>query len=80
MSNKEAVKKYQEKRDSIMLRPSKEDGQIIRDAAKAAGQSVQAYIFQAVNDRIDRDEQQKTAEQTGTHTNDTGVCSGISEG
>ena len=55
MSNIEAVKKYQEKRDSIMLRPSKEDGQQIRETAKAAGQSVQAYILQAVRERMERE-------------------------
>lgn len=55
MSNIEAVKKYQEKRDSIMLRPSKEDGEVIRKTAKAAGQSVQAYILQAVRERMERD-------------------------
>lgn len=38
-----------------MLRPSKEDGQIIRDTAKAAGQSVQAYILQAIRERMERD-------------------------
>lgn len=47
-SNWDAVKRYQEKRDAIMLRPSKEDGQRIRDAAKAAGMSVQAFVIQAV--------------------------------
>lgn len=55
MSNIDAVRKYQEKRDSIMLRPSKEEGQTIRDTAKAAGQSVQAYILQAVRERIARE-------------------------
>ena len=54
MSNKEAVKKYQEKRDSIMLRPSKEEGLLIRSVAKEAGQSVQAYILQAVRERMRR--------------------------
>lgn len=55
MSNIDAVRKYQEKRDSIMLRPSKEEGRAIRDTAKAAGQSVQAYILQAVRERIARE-------------------------
>ena len=55
MSNKDAVKKYQEKRDSIMLRPSKEDGLVIRSAAKEAGQSVQAYILHAVRERMERE-------------------------
>lgn len=58
MSNIDAVRKYQEKRDSIMLRPSKEEGQAIRDTAKAAGQSVQAYILQAVRERIAREGRQ----------------------
>ena len=80
MSNKEAVKKYQEKRDSIMLRPSKEDGQIIRDAAKVAGQSVQAYIIQAVQERMERDTQQNHSRQADTLSDNTGVCFGFSEG
>lgn len=65
MSNKEAVKRYQEKRDSIMLRPSKEDGQEIRNAAKVAGQSVQAYILSAVWERIYK-------EQSGQQTSGGG--------
>lgn len=54
-SNQDAVKRYQATRDAIMLRPSKEDGRQIRDAAADAGQSVQAYILQAVRDRMSRD-------------------------
>lgn len=55
MSAQERVKKYQAKCDAIMIRPSKEIGQEIRDAAADAGQSVQAYILQAVSDRMSRD-------------------------
>lgn len=55
MSAQERVKKYQAKRDAIMIRPSKEAGQEIRTAAADAGQSVQAYILQAVRDRMSRD-------------------------
>jgi uncharacterized protein (DUF1778 family) len=47
-AEKRAVKKYQEGRDAIMLRPSKEEGQEIRNAAARAGKSVQAYILDAV--------------------------------
>lgn len=54
MSNVEAVKRYQEKRDSIMLRPSKEDGKAIREAAAVAGKSVQAYVLQAVWEKMER--------------------------
>ena len=53
-SNQDAVKRYQATRDAIMIRPSKEAGQEIRAAADA-GQSVQAYILQAVRDRMSRD-------------------------
>lgn len=54
-SNQDAVKRYQATRDAIMIRPSKEAGQEIRTAASDAGQSVQAYILQAVRDRMSRD-------------------------
>lgn len=50
--NQKAVKKYQEGRDAIMLRPSKEKGLEIRMAAAQAGQSVQAYILEAVETRM----------------------------
>lgn len=36
-----------------MLRPAKETGAEIRAAAAKAGQSVQAYILQAVRERMD---------------------------
>ena len=38
-----------------MIRPSKERGAEIRSAAAAAGQSVQAYVLQAVAERMERD-------------------------
>ena len=44
-----------QKLDRIVLQPYKEDGQLIRDAAVDVGQSVQAYILQAVRDRMSRD-------------------------
>lgn len=51
MANKvEYVKKYQEKRDAIMLRPSKEEGAVFRAAAKAAGKSMQEYAFLALRE------------------------------
>lgn len=37
-----------------MIRPTKDIGQQIRQAAAEAGQSVQQYILQAVADRIDK--------------------------
>lgn len=53
MANKpEYVKKYQENRDAIMLRPTKEDGQIVRSAAKANGKSVQGFVMEIVLEYI----------------------------
>lgn len=51
-AEKKAVAKYQKKHDAIMLRPTKEEGATIRAAAAAAGQSVQAFILQAVRERM----------------------------
>lgn len=51
---KQAVRKYQQTRDQITLRPSKEDGAQIRQAAQDAGQSVTAYIMQAVREYMDK--------------------------
>lgn len=47
--------KYNKSRDSITLRPTKEDGAQIRADAAAAGQSLQAYILQACQERRERD-------------------------
>ena len=47
----EGNKRHIEKLDQIMIRPSKEKGEEIR----AAGQSLQAYILQAVAERMERE-------------------------
>ena len=54
-AEKAAVRKYQQSRDNIMIRPTKETGAQIRQAAADAGQSVQQYILDAVKRRIDQD-------------------------
>ena len=54
-AEKRAVANYQKNRDAIMLRPSKEEGQTIRAAAAVAGQSVQAYILEAIRERMSRE-------------------------
>lgn len=48
-AHKRASYKYNTGRDNIMIRPTKEDGEQIRAAAAAAGQSVQAYILYRIN-------------------------------
>ena len=47
--------KYNQSKDNIMIRPDKDEGGAIRNAAKAAGQSVQAYVLQAIRERMERD-------------------------
>ena len=47
--------RYQNKLDRISIQPPKEEGAKIRQAAAAAGQSVQGYILEAVRDRMGRD-------------------------
>ena len=42
--------KYNRSRDNIMLRPTKGEGAEIRQAAAAAGKSVQAYILDVLSD------------------------------
>ena len=46
---------YNKRQDNIMIRPSKEEGNIIRQAASNAGQSVQGYILQAIKERMGRE-------------------------
>lgn len=46
--------RYNRSRDAITLRISKEDGAQIRQAAQDAGQSVTAYIMQAVKEYMDK--------------------------
>jgi len=49
--------KYNAKCDRISARPVKSVGAAIRAAAKAAGQSVQAYVLQACAERMTREGQ-----------------------
>lgn len=60
-AQKRASTNYNRKQDNIMIRPNKEEGTAIRAAAVAAGQSVQAYILQAVRERMGRE---RSAEAT----------------
>lgn len=50
-SNKRSDAKYMQ----ILLKPYKDHGERIRQAAADAGQSLQGYILQAVDERIERD-------------------------
>lgn len=50
--------RYNQSKDSITIRPTKEDGAEIRQAAAAAGQSVQGYILEACAEKMQREKQQ----------------------
>lgn len=53
-AQKRASYKWNSSRDNITIRPDKETGAQIRQAAADAGQSVQQYILQAVADRMEK--------------------------
>lgn len=46
--------KYNRSKDNIMIRPDKDEGKQIRQAAEDAGKSVQAYILQAVREYMNK--------------------------
>lgn len=48
-----AAVKQNKKKDSITLRPTKEEGREIRQAAEDAGKSLQGYILDAVRQYMD---------------------------
>lgn len=55
-ARKRANAAYNRRQDNIMIRPSKEEGAQIRQAAADAGQSVQAYILEAIRNRMQKDQ------------------------
>ena len=56
-SRRKANDRYNAKCDYINIRPLKDKGTEIRNAAAAAGQSLQGYILQAVEDRMQKEKQ-----------------------
>ncbi len=58
-AQKRASTEYNRRRDNIMLRPTKEEGAQIRQAAADAGQSVQGYVLDAVRVQMDKDKEDK---------------------
>ena len=47
--------RHNAKLDQIMIKPYKDEGEAIREAAKTAGQSLQGYILQAVRQKMRAD-------------------------
>lgn len=56
-AHREGNARHIAKLDIIKIQPYKAEGAAIRAAAAKAGQSVQAYILQAVRERMQRDKQ-----------------------
>ena len=54
-AKREGNKRHQLKLDRIVIQPSKDEGERIRAAASASGESLQGYILSAVRDRMERD-------------------------
>ncbi|WP_298023646.1 hypothetical protein [uncultured Dysosmobacter sp.] len=54
--------RYTAKCDFINIRPLKPQGERIRAAAAASGQSLQGYILQAVEERMAREARQEGGE------------------
>lgn len=62
-TNAEYVKEYQANRDAIMLRPTKENGALVRSAAKDRGMSVQAFVMETVLQRIENEKNPERHEE-----------------
>lgn len=60
MENKYYVKSYQAKMDAFKIRPSKDEGQTIREYAAAHGMSVQGLFLEAVREYIKQHEEDTT--------------------
>ena len=57
--------KYNAKCDQIMIKPLRPEGESIRAAAAAAGQSLQGYVLEAVRARMAHGTQPQATEDAG---------------
>lgn len=53
-AHKRASAKYNSSRDNIMIRPTTEEGEQIRQAAQQAGISVQNWILDACREKLNK--------------------------
>ncbi len=53
-AHKRASRKWDSARDSITIRPTKEEGSAIRQAAAAANVSLQKYILSALSEYMNK--------------------------
>lgn len=56
-ARRRANDKYQGKLDSFSIRTTKEHGRIIRDAAKSAGVSLNQFVLDAIDKKLESDAQ-----------------------
>ena len=54
-AHKKASAKWNNSRDSITIRPSKEEGAAIRAAAASAGMSIQQFILASLSEYMKKD-------------------------
>ena len=64
-AQRKAVSAYQKRQDNIMIRPSKDEGARIRQAAADAGMSVQAFILDTLRARIGTGDTETTGQTEG---------------
>ena len=53
-ARKESIARHVAKLDQIKIQPYREEGAAIRASAAEAGQSVQAYVLQAVKETLNK--------------------------
>lgn len=68
-AHKKASYKYNASRDSITIRPERSKGEAIRAAAVASGKSLQNYILDALNARMEQEGRPLTLEEGAENEN-----------
>ena len=68
-AHKKASYKYNASRDSITIRPERSKGAAIRAAAVASGKSLQNYILDALDARMEKEGRPLTLEEGAENEN-----------
>lgn len=68
-AHKKASYKYNASRDSITIRPERSKGAAIRAAAVASGKSLQNYILDALDARMEQEGRPLTLEEGAENEN-----------
>lgn len=68
-AHKKASYKYNASRDSITIRPERSNGAAIRAAAVASGKSLQNYILDALDARMEQEGRPLTLEEGAENEN-----------